>query len=199
VTPEMAEGLDLETDHGVVISDLEPDGAAAHGGLQVDDIVVAMNGRPVSSLHQLEARVFRATPGTKITIRVQRGAEQLDLPVVTEEESGGELDALADNVDPVQNVVPQLGIVGLDITKAVRDLMPELRRPAGVVVAARKAGAPYTGPALDTGDVIYAINRRVVNGVAQLRADLGAMKSGDAVVLLVERSGHLLYVPLQLD
>ncbi len=199
VTPEMAEGLDLETDHGVVISDVEPDGAAAHAGLQVDDIVIAMNGSPVSNLHQLEARVFRAAPGTKITIRVQRGAEQLDLPVVTEEESGGELDALADNVDPVQNVVPQLGIVGLDITKAVRDLMPELRRPAGVVVAARKAGAPYTGPPLDTGDVIYAINRRVVNGVAQLRADLSAVKSGQAVVLLVERSGHLLYVPMQLD
>jgi hypothetical protein len=35
--------------------------------------------------------------------------------------------------------------------------------------------------------------------VAQLRETLGAMKSGQAVVLLVERSGHLIYVPLELD
>ncbi len=199
VTPEVAEGLKLETDHGVIISDVEPDGAAAEGGLQVDDIVIAMSGRPISTLHQLEARVFLVSPGTKLTIRVQRGTEQLDLPVITEEQSGGELDALADMVDPVKNVVTQLGIVGLDITKAVRELMPDLRRPAGVVVAAHKATAPYSGAALNTGDVIYAVNRQVVNGVGDLKRYLGVLKTGDPVVLLVERDGHLLYVPLQLD
>jgi serine protease Do len=199
VTPEMAEGLKLERDHGVIISDIGPDGAAARAGLQVDDIVIAMNGRPISSLHQLEARVFLVNPGTKLAIRVQRGSEQLDLPVITEEQSGGELDALADMVDPVKNVVPQLGIVGLDITKAVHELMPDLRRPSGVVVAAHRSTAPYFGPALDTADVIYAVNRQVVNGVADLKRYLEALKTGDAVVLLIEREGHLLYLPLQLD
>ncbi|HEX4168941.1 MAG TPA: trypsin-like peptidase domain-containing protein [Bryobacteraceae bacterium] len=199
VTSEMADGLKLETDHGVIISDLEPDGPAAHAGLQVDDIVTAMNDRTISSLHQMEARVFRVSPGTKLTIRVQRGSEQLDLPVVTEEQSGEELDALADLVDPVRNVVPQLGIVGLDITKSVHELMPDLRRPAGVVVAARKAGAPYSGAELSVGDVIYSVNRHVINGVSQLKQYLDSKKSGDALVLLVEREGHLLYVPMQLD
>jgi hypothetical protein len=35
--------------------------------------------------------------------------------------------------------------------------------------------------------------------VAQLRGTLGVMKSGQAVVLLVERNGHLIYVPLELN
>ncbi len=100
---------------------------------------------------------------------------------------------------PAKNVVSQLGIVGLDISKPVLELMPELRRPAGVVVAARKTPAPYTGPLLESGDVIYSVNRRVVNGVTQLQQTLNGMKTGDPVVLLVERSGHLIYVPLQLD
>jgi serine protease Do len=199
ITPEMAEGLSLPTDHGVVVSDLEPNGPAAHGGVETDDVIVAMNGKPMVTLHQLEANVYRLSPGAKVSLRIQRGENQMDVPIVTEEESGEELDALADLVDPVKNVVPQLGIVGLDINKQVLQLMPELRRPAGVVVAARKASAPYTGPALQTGDVIYAANRQIVSGVAQLRQTLGAMKSGQAVVLLVERSGHLIYVPLELD
>jgi serine protease Do len=195
----MAEGLSLSTDHGVVVSDLEPEGPAAHGGVETDDVIVGMNGKPMATLHQLEANVYRLSPGAKVNLRIQRGENQMDVPVITEEESGEELDALADLVDPVKNVVPQLGIVGLDINKQVLQLMPELRRPAGVVVAAHKASAPYTGPALQTGDVIYAANRQVVSGVAQLRETLGAMKSGQAVVLLVERSGHLIYVPLELD
>jgi serine protease Do len=199
ITPQMAEGLTLETDHGVIISDLEPEGAAAHAGVQVDDIVVAINGRSVASVHQLNADVYRLAPGTKVTLRVQRGLDQIDVPVVTEEQSGAELDALADMVDPAQNVIPELGIVGLDITKPVLQLMRELRRPAGVVVAARKANAPYSGPPLQTGDVIYAVNRQVVNGVAQLRSILQRMKVGQAAVLLAERDGHLLYIPIELE
>jgi serine protease Do len=199
ITPDMAEGLSLETDHGVVVSDLEPHGAAASAGVQVDDIITGLNGKAMPSVHELEAYIYRLAPGTTVTLRVQRGVNELNVPVVTEEQSGGELDSLADMVDPVKNVVTELGIVGLDINKAVQDLMPELRRPAGVVVAARKTNAPYSGPLLQTGDVIYEINRQVVNGVAGLRHSLSQMKGGQSVVLLVERSGHLLYVPLQLD
>ena len=199
ITPDMAEGLSLETDHGIVISDLEPKGPAASAGLQTDDIVTALNGRSVTNLHQLEAYVFRLAPGTTVTLRIQRGTSELELPVVTEEQSGGALDSLADVVDPTKNVVPELGIVGLDLTKDVLQLMPELRRPAGVVVAARKTNAPYSGPLLQAGDVIYEINRHVVNGVEALRNALSRMKSGQSVVLLIERNGELVYVALQLD
>ncbi|MBV9762180.1 MAG: trypsin-like peptidase domain-containing protein [Acidobacteriaceae bacterium] len=199
ITPEMAEGLELETDHGVIVSDLEQGGPAEHAGIQVDDIIVALNGKRMTTKHELEANVFRMAPGRQAMLRVQRGDEQLDLPVITEEESGEELDALADLVDPVKNVVPELGIVGLDINKAVHELMPDLRRPTGVVVAARKANTPYSGPTLDTGDVIYAVNRRVVGNVAELRSTLGSMKAGQSAVLTVEREGRLLYLAISLD
>jgi serine protease Do len=199
ITPEMADGLELETDHGVVISDVEPEGAAAHAGIQADDIVTGLNGRAISSRHQLEAYVYRLPPRTKVTVRVQRGTDQLELPVITEEQAGSELDALADIVDPVKNVVPELGIVGLDLTAPVLKLMPDLRRPAGVVVVARKSSPPYSGAPLQTGDVIYSVNRRVVNNVESLKQILHGMKSGDAAVLLLERDGHLIYVPLALE
>jgi S1-C subfamily serine protease len=96
-------------------------------------------------------------------------------------------------------VVPELGVVGLDINKQILELMPDLRRPSGVIVAARNANAPYSGAALEVGDAIYGVNRQVVSGVEQLRTVLSRMKSGQAAVLLVEREGHLIYVAMQLD
>ncbi len=156
ITPDMEEGLGLEAAHGVIISDVQPEGAAAHAGLTIDDIIIGMNGKPINAMDELESAVFRLAPGVKVNLRVQRGANQLDLATVTEEQSGGQLDALADTVDPIRNLVPQLGIVGLDITKEVLEVLSELRRPAGVVIAARKSNAPYSGPALEIGDVIYA-------------------------------------------
>jgi serine protease Do len=199
ITPEMAAGLSLETHHGIIVSDLEPQGPAEHAGIQVDDIIVAFNGRGIYSRHQLEARIFRLAPKTTVTLRVQRGDTQLDVPVITEEESGKELDTLADSVDPVKNVVPKLGIIGLDINDTVRQVMPDLRRPTGVVVAARNASLPYNGSALMVGDVIYAFNRRVVTSVSELRNMLDSSKPGDDVVLLVERDGKLIYIALDLE
>jgi serine protease Do len=199
ITPDMAEGLDLETDHGAIVSDIRTEGAADHAGVKVDDIIVALNGRRITSVRELNANVCRLAPGTEVTLRVQRGASQLDVPVVTEEQPGEELDALADLVDPVKNAVPELGVVGLDITKPILQLLPELRRPQGVVIAARNASAPFSGPPLQVGDVIYAVNRHVISDVAQLRKVLDGMKSGQAAVLLVERDGHLIYVALDLD
>jgi serine protease Do len=198
ITPEMAEGLNLENDHGVIVSDVEPNGPADHGGVKVDDIILSLDGHRIYSVHQLEANLYGQVPGKLVTLMVQRGADQLDLKVQTEEQSEG-LDNLADAVDSVNNLVPELGIVGLDITKPVLQLLPDLRRPQGVVVAARKANAPYSGPALQTGDAIYSVNRHVISNVMQLKQTLGAMKPGQAAVLLIEREGRLLYVPLELD
>jgi serine protease Do len=199
VTPDIAEGLDLETDRGVIVSDVEPDGAASHAGIKIDDIVTALDGKPISSMHQLEASVYRLAPGAKVTLKIRRGDETLDVPAITEEQAGEELDALADIVDPVKNMIAELGIIGLDLTKQVLKIMPDLRRPAGVVVVARNATPPYSGPALQTGDVIYAVNRIVINSVAQLRDVLHRIKPGQPVVLLLEREGHLIYMPLELD
>ncbi len=199
ITPAMAEGLDLETDHGVIVSDVAEGGAADHSGIKADDIVLGVNGKRITSVHQLEAHVFRVKPGTKVMLSIQRGTEHLETPVVTEEQKGAELDQLADLVDPVKNVVPQLGIVGLDITGPVLKLLPELRRPSGVVIAARQSTAPFSGPPLETGDVIYAVNRRVVNNVEQLRQMLSQMKPGAPAVLLVQREGSLIYIPLEFD
>ncbi len=199
ITPDMADGLELETAHGVIVSDVRPEGPAGHAGLKQDDIIVGLNGHLVNTVHQLEAGVFRLAPGTKVNLRIERGSEVLTLPAITEEQSGAQLDAIADSVDAVKNLVPQLGIVGLDINKAVLEVLPELRRPAGVVIAARKSNPPYSGPPLETGDVIYSVNRKVVNNVAQLQGVLNQIKPSGAVVLLVERNGHLIYIPLQLD
>lgn len=199
INPDMSEGLNLERTHGVIVSDVAPGGAADHAGVQADDVITAVNGRDINTLHELESKIFRLKPGTKVNLRLQRGDNQLDIPVLAEERSGAELDALADVVDPVKNVVPQLGIVGLDITKEVLKLVPDLRRPAGVVVAARKSTSPSAGIALEVGDAIYSVNRRVVETVGQLQGAMNGLKSGQAAVLLVERDGKLLYVALEIE
>jgi len=71
---------------------------------------------------------------------------------------------------------------------------------SGVVVAARVAGAIDSREGqLAAGDVIYAVNRTPVVGLAELRSMLDALKPGDPVVLQLERLGELTYLAFTLE
>jgi S1-C subfamily serine protease len=194
----MADGLNLSTDRGVIVSDLEPAGPAYSAGVKRDDIIVAVDNKTVYSVRQFEVYVYRLPGGTRVTLRIRRGETLLDIPVDTVAEAD-EIGALADRLDPVKDQVPELGILGLDITGDLLRLLPDLDRPQGVLVAIRNLSAGYAGPQLQVGDVIYEVNRQVVTSVKGLRELLAGIKSGEAVVLLIQRDGHLIYVPLELE
>ncbi len=198
INGQMADGLALQRERGVIVSDVTPGGPAAKAGILPDDILVALNGKPLDTARQLEVSIYKQPPGKTVTLRVLRGERQIDVEVAAEEQTE-QFDALADLMDPATNVVPQLGIVGLDLSAEVHKMLPDLRRPDGVVVAAHVSSSPYSGPGLESGDVIYSVNRRLVENVAELRKSLDGMKSGDAVVLQIEREGRLRYLALELE
>ena len=58
----------------------------------------------------------------------------------------------------MKNIVPQLGILGIALDKNVSQLLPDLRRSIGIVVAAHAGESPYSGDSLKLGDVIYEVN-----------------------------------------
>ena len=102
-------------------------------------------------------------------------------------------------VNPDDNLVPKLGILGIEISDKLAEMLPDLRHEYGILVAARSANLPYSGDALQTGDVLYEINHTPSLTIKTLRSTLEAMKPGDDVVLQVERSGKLIYVALELE
>ena len=62
------------------------------------------------------------------------------------------------------------------------------------------AGAiDYRDGQLAVADVIYAVNRTPVSGLAELRSVLDALKEGDPVVLQLERDGELMYLAFTLE
>lgn len=172
-------------------------GPADTAGIQADDIVLAVNKRPVSSPRQLALSVYREGD-SHVTLTIQRGEQRLDLFAKPQERPDA-LDALADATDPSKNVVAGLGIIGVDISPKIAEMMPDLRRPAGVLVVASTAARPFEAGGLQAGDAIFSVNRKVVNSISELRAVVTGMKSGDAAVLLAQRDQNLIYVPLNIE
>jgi len=198
ITPLLAAGLGLTQDWGVLVADVTPDGPADKSGLKPGDIVLSLDGKPMENARQLEVGLWRFPVGDKVDLEVLRGADRLAMDVsVTAQDDDPQ--RFADLVNPEKNLIPKLGILGVEIDRKLAPLLPDLRKQYGIVVAARAAGTEGLDVDLRPGDVIYAINNEPTATVAALTAALGQMKSGDAVVLQLERDGQLMYVAFEME
>jgi serine protease Do len=198
ITATLAKGLGLPQDWGVVVSDIEPDGPAKAAGVQIGDVIQALNGKPVESASRLENEIYGLplTDSVKLTLLRDGKTVSVTVPVHEQEDDPTRF---ADMVNPEDNLVPKLGILAIELDEKIADMLPDLRHDYGLVVAARMANPPYSGGELETGDVIYELNTTPTLSVKGVRAALDQLKPGDAVVLQVERNGHLMYLGLELE
>ena len=199
ITPTLAGGLQLPQDWGAMISDVQPGSPAAAAGLQIADVVVAVDGEAIASVPRLAFHLFTRSAGDVVRFKVKRadGEFTTDVTVI---ERAHDFDRLTDHIDPQRSLVPQLGILGVDLTADTGAMTTGVRSPCGVIVVGR---TPDTADSADSGlvagDTIYAINRTAVGSVAELREAAAALAPRSPVVLQVERNGQSIFLAFELD
>jgi len=199
ITPELAAGLSLPRDTGVVITDVSANGPGAEAGLQIGDVVLTLNGKPMENARQFNVNLYQRPVGASVTLEVQRASGRATAVVKVAErprDPGG----LAELVSQDRNVVAPLGVLALDLADPrLAPLLPSLRAKAGVIVAvAAKESMPWQD-SLQAGDVIYAVDGEGVAGMDALRAALEKARAKRSAVVQLERDGVLRYVAVPLD
>jgi serine protease Do len=196
ITPTMAVGLRLPQSWGVILGDVLPGEAAELAGLKVGDIIISMNDKPMENARQFEVNLYQQVIGDLIRLEVQRGAETFTRTVTISEKATDPY-RFAALASQEANPVPRLGVLALDLKGSVEPLIPPLRKPAGVLVAARLADAAENNE-LRPGDLINTVNGVAVSNLAALNSALQALRAGDAVVVQVQRLGQLMFLAFSL-
>jgi len=198
ITPLMSEALGLTYDAGVIVSDVDADGPAGKAGLLPGDVVLSLDGKPMENGRQFRINVYTRGVGERVTLDVRRGDRTLSLrvPVVERANDSAQLESLIG----AQQVIRELGIIGLDLTPAIGELLPSVRREKGVVVARVTPESPYSQQGrIQPGDVIYALNGKPVTSVEELKSAAAALKPSAAAVVLIERESTLMYLAFRVD
>ena len=117
---------------------------------------------------------------------------------VTPVEDRSELDSVSAMADPEKSVVPELGILGVEIDRRIAAAASGLRDPYGVIVVARAAGASTEVP-LQRRDIIRSVNNQQVSTLQGLKDTMHALKPGAATTLQIQREGRLMFVSFTIE
>jgi serine protease Do len=206
ITPMLAEGLGLPQSWGVIVDDITPDGPADSAGVKVQDIILSADDRPIETMSALTAATYLHNPDRPVKLEVLRGTDTkgdtkkekkiLYVPAV---EKHDQMDLLMDATDPEKSLVPQLGVLAVDIPDQLRAAIGTTRIAGGVIVVGRAANLIVSDSGLQTGDIIHSLNTKPIDSVETLRGVVRDLKPGAAVVLQIERDGGLQYLAFEME
>jgi len=156
-----------------------------------------VDGQPADNLPTINYMFRLRDAADEVQLVVLRGGTQQTISVPTIEVKN-ELDDVSAMADAEKNLVPQLGILGIEIDQRIASLAKGLRGPYGIIVAARAAGATTEIP-LAAGDIIRDLNGKPMNTLETLRSTLRNLPPGAPVTLQLQRDGRLIYLSFTLD
>ena len=198
LTPVLAEGLGLSRNSGVLIEDVVPSSAAEKAGIKIDDIVLSADGRPMRDTKQFALIMFRKRPGETVHLAILSGTATREVDVAVAQ-SPKDATALLNPAETDQDLIPRLGALVLPMTPELSGQLGSQREPGGLLVVARTFSAATEEVNLKTGDILYYANKTRLDSVTTLRSFMAGLKSGDPVVLQIERDGLLTFLSFRFE
>lgn len=191
VLPGLSEALGLGVDRGALVSEVEPGSPAEEAGIEVGDVIIAVNGQEIANASQLRNAIGLVRLGETVTLTYVRDGRTMDIEVRV-----GPADETAAAPRPGADEQPR-GLRGLDGAELVTldPSDPRFDGRSGVLIASVRPNSAAARNGLRPNDVITAVNRMDVTTVAELTAALE--QATGPVALRIERMGRQLFVLIQ--
>ena len=191
IRPDAAQGLGLPDTRGALVVEVVAGGAAEKAGIERGDVIREVDGVRINQSSDLPPMIGAKAPGSRVSMKVWRENRTRDITVtLTELDEGlaaGGGTRPARQAPAAQQSNP-LGIVGSELSAEQRRRL-DLKPDEGVAVA-RVEGLAARSAGIQPGDVILQVGRVNVATPAALDRELGKVKAGETVMLLVRnRSG----------
>ncbi len=184
LTPELAKSFKVAEAKGALIASVQEGSPAERAGLKPGDVIVAYDGKPVTSPRALPPLVANTAVGKSVELSVIRDGSVRPVTVtVGNMADARQASAAGAQPAPARRVAEQLGI--------------ELEQgDKGIVVTDVKPDSPADQAGIAEGDVIREVNRTKVENLADLDRALAGNGGADAkqILLRVERQGSERYV-----
>ena len=150
IDPLLARALDLPITSGTILGDVLPQSTAEQAGLKAGDIVLALGGKRMENGRQLTVNLYQRPVGERVLMQVVRGPDTLEVSVEVVNRAN-DPGRFTDFVNADKNLIPELGVLALDLNERLARMFPDLRISTGVVVAGACARCAFLEWWIHTG------------------------------------------------
>ncbi|MEQ8858112.1 MAG: DegQ family serine endoprotease [Pseudomonadales bacterium] len=181
LTPELAESFGIDRNEGILVAQVSKDSPAQRAGIEVGDVIVGFQGKPVQDTGDFRNRVALTAPDSKADLTVLRDGKRRTLKV--------SIGALAD----AGSVARSDGAAARDVGMAVQTPTAQMAQQlgiepgAGVVVTQVSPGSPAARVGITPGTVVLQVNRQTVASAEAFYQAIESSTNRRAVLLV--RSG----------
>jgi serine protease Do len=197
VTSDIAQSLELREIRGALVNSVSPGSAAERAGLRQGDVIVGLNGQPVTDHNELRNRIAGTQPDTEVTLNVIRDGREQQLrarlgeyqPPAGRAVEGGGGGGQGDSTG-------RLGVTVRPLTPEIAQQLNLRAGTQGVVVDEVDPAGPAADAGIRAGDVIEQVGRQPVRTADDLAAAL--QRAGTRpVLLLVNRRSTTFFVTVR--
>lgn len=180
MSADIAKAFNLDVQRGAFVSEVLPNSGSAKAGVKSGDIIVSLNGKPLSSFAELRSRVATTEPGTKVKLGLLRDGKPLEVEVTLDKSTSSSASA--------ELIAPALQGAALSDGQ-LKD------GTKGISIESVEKSSPAAQAGLHQDDVIIGVNRNRVQSIAEMRK---VLESKPAVIALqIVRGNDTLYILLR--
>lgn len=177
-------------DGGVVVNEVQPGGPSAKAGIKPEDIIVAIDGRPIKNGEELVNIVASTPVGRELKLKILRNGKAMEIPVIIGDRSEVFKERLAESregtEEPRQGTELMFGITVANMSGEQRKQL-EFNEAGGVLVTNVEPGSFADDVGLEKNDIILSINRKPVASVQDVRQIQRDLKPGSDVAFRIMR------------
>jgi serine protease Do len=184
-------------DHGVIIGDVHKDGPADKAGIKPEDIILAVNDKPLKDGDDLMSRIADLPVGTTCLLTVDRDGKRLDLKLVVQDRLkvfwddprvvGQDITTTA-NGEAEKAEVSKLVQFGIQVRALSAEEAALTSDKHGMMVTRVEPGSFASDIGMQDRDIITSIDRQPVNSTEDIKKVQAKLKPGDPVAFRVVRA-----------
>jgi serine protease Do len=193
VNKDLADSLGLGRAQGAAVSNVEDGSPAAKAGLEVGDVILKIDGRPVEGSADLSRTIRGLKPGTRVNLNIWRSGKARDLAVTVAEFKDEEAPKLAQTGK--KSDAPKPGKLGLAVTEVTAEQKRALKVTHGVAVEAADGVALAAG--ITPGDIILRVNNTDITSVKSYNDAVAKLDLKKPVALLIRDENGTRFITLR--